>query len=349
MSLVTQAAIANNLATIFEDQITSQINRSAVSLQLVQVGAGQGKNVQWSARFGTDVSGSRADGADLVPGDFKNDTKVPANLDYGTYDAPFSMTGKAIAAAMNARNPAELENLFADEMGDAVERLAKGLNQEFYTGTGGTDEINGLYNTAGPLDTTGVYAGIDRSGQAQWASNELDNSGTPRALSFALMRSTLDAVYDASGENIDLIVAGSALWSKFGNLFATERRWTQTVNLRGQEIVLSGGHKALEFDGIPVVRDVDHPLTKMSFLSTRHVKMCQMPDAISEVNQSAGMVDVAGSPEMDFGQQSTGLSARINPLGRNGDSYRFQLILYPQLQVRRCNAQASLIDLDPTL
>jgi len=349
MSLVTQAAIANSLATIFEDQITNQINRASVGLQLMPVGPGQGKNLQWNARFGADVSAERADGADLVPADFKNDGKVPANLDYGTYDAPFSMTGKAIAAAMAASNPAELENLFADELGDAVERLAKGLNQHMYNGAGGADQINGLYSPSGPLDTTGIYAGIDRATYGQWASNEVGNGAIARALTFDLMRDTLDAVYTASGENIDLILTGTALWSKFGKLFNTDRRWTQTVNLRGQQIVLSGGHKALEFDGIPVVRDVDHDATKMTFLSTRHCKMAQMPDGITEVNQSMGMVDVAGTPEMDFGQQNSGLIARINPLGRNGDSYRFQLILYPQFQVKRPNAQASLIDLDAAL
>jgi len=346
---VDLAAIANTLATIFEEQITSQINRASVGLQLLQVGPGEGKNLQWSARFGTDVSSFRADGADLVPADFKNDAKVPANLDYGTYDAPFSMTGKAIAAAMATGNPQELENLFADEMGDAVERLAKGINADLWTGAGAAEQIVGMYSTSGPLDTTGVYAGIDRAAQAQWASNELANGGVPRALTFDLMRDTLDAIYTASGENTDLIVTGPALWSKFSKLFGNERRWQQDVTIRGRRITLQGGHNALEFDGIPVVRDVDHPSTAMSFLATRHIKMCQMPDRISEVNQSMGMIGVQGTPEMDMGPQMTGLVARINPLGRNGDSYRFQLILYPQLKVRRCNAQGSLVDLDATL
>jgi hypothetical protein len=349
MSLVDQAAIANTLATICEYQITNQINRSSVGLQLLRVGPGQGKNVQWSARFGTDVSGARADGADLVAGDFKNDAKVPANLDYGTYDAPFSMTGKAIAAAMNASNPAELENLFADELGDAVERLAKGLNQALYTGAGGAEEIVGLYSASGPLDTTGTYAGISRATYGQWASNELANGAVDRALSFDLMRDASTAVYDASGENVDLIITGSALWAKYGKLFDSARRYTQEVTIRGQKITLQGGHKALEFDGVPVVRDVDHPAGKMSFLSTRHCKMNQMPDAISMVNQSMGMVGVQGTPEADFGQQSTGLIARINPLGRNGDSYRFQLILYPQFQLKKPNSCAALVDLDAAL
>ena len=349
MSLVTQAAIANTLATIFEDQITNQINRASVALQLIPVGAGQGKNLQWSARFGTDVSTERADGADLVPADFLNDSKVPASLDYGTYDAPFSMTGKAIAAAMNARNPAELENLFADELGDAVERLAKGLNQALYSGAGGADQINGLYATSGPLDTTGTYAGIDRSTYSQWASNELANGGVGRALSFDLMRDMSDAIYQASGENVDLILCPPDLWSKYGKLFNDGRRWTQDVTIRGQRITLQGGHKALDFDGIPVVRDVDHTADSMTFLSTRHCKMAQMPDAISEVNQSMGMVDVMGTPESDFGVMQTGLVARINPLGRNGDSYRFQLILYPQFQLKRPNACGSIRDLDAAL
>jgi hypothetical protein len=316
-------------------------------MQLLNTGAGEGKQLAWNARFGTAVGGSRAEGADVVT--FNNDDKVPATLQYGTYDDAFAMTGKAISAAMNARNPDELEDLFQDEMGDCIERLAKGINGDIFTGAGGTDQIMGLFGTSGPLDTTGTYATIDRATYSQWASNELANGGVPRALTFALMRQALDDIYTASGESTDLIVTTPALYTKFGNLFGDNRRYQTEVTVRGKKITLSGGFNALEFDGIPVVRDVDCPAGKMAFLSTRTIKVCQMPDEVTDVNESKGMHQLEGSPEMDFGAGRQGLVARLNPLGRDGDKLKFQAILYPQLKVRRPNGQASIVDLDATL
>jgi len=347
MGDVNLAAIADALATIFEDQITSQINRSTVLMQLLATGPGEGKQLAWTNRFGTAVGGARGEGADVVT--FNNDDKIPATLQYGTYDDAFAMTGKVIAAAMNTRNPQELEDLFQDEMGDCIERLAKGVNQDVWTGSGAANFITGLFSTSGPMDTTGTYAGIDRATYPQWASNELANGGTPRALTFALMRAALDAKFTASGESTDLIVTTPALYTKFGNLFGDNRRYQTEVTVRGQRITLQGGYNALEFDGIPVVRDVDCPAGTMAFLSTRHIKVCQMPDEVTDVNESKGEHELEGSPEMDFGAGRTGLTARLNPLGRSGDKYKFQAILYPELKVRRPNAQASVIDLDPTL
>lgn len=347
MADVNFAGIADALATIFEEQITSQINRSTVLLQLLATGPGEGKQLQWNARFGSAVGGTRAEGADVVT--YNNDNKIPATLLYGTFDDAFTMTGKAISAALNASNPQELEDLFQDEMGDCIERLAKGVNQAIWTGTGATDDIMGLFGTSGPLDTTGIYANIDRATYSQWASNELANGGTPRALTFALMRQALDAIHVASGEATDLIVTTPALYTKFGNLFGPERRYNTEVTVRGRRITLSGGFNSLEFDGIPVIRDVDCPAGSMAFLSTRTIKVCQMPDAVTAVNESKGIHDLIGSPEQDFGQGRTGLVARLNPLARLGDKYSFQSVLYPQLKVRRPNAQGSIIDLDATL
>ena len=349
MATTDLAAIASSLATIFEDRITSQINRATVLLQTLPVGPGEGKNLAWTVRFGTGVGGVRADGADLEAAHFLTDTKVPAQLDYGTYDSPFAMTGKALAGALATGNPADLENLFAEEMMEAVERLAKGISGALFTGDGSTDTIHGFYGASGPLDTTGTYAGVNRSTYSQWASNEYANGGVDRALTFDLMRDVVEGVYTASGENTDLIVTTPALWTKFGKLFGDNRRYTQDITLRGQKITLAGGFQALEFDGVPVVRDVDAPAGTMAFLSTRHLKVCQMPDAVTAVNQSMGMTGIKGSPEADFGEGTGKLTARINPLGRTGDSYKFQLINYPQLKCRKPNAQASLIDLDATL
>jgi|SRR5688572_18871340 len=348
MGTVNQAAIAAALATIFEDSITSQINRATVLLQVLPVGDGTtGKNIAWTARFGTAVGGSRTEGAAVVT--LNNDAKIPAVLEFGTYDDAFGVTGKAMAAAKAARNPAELANLFVDELGDSVERLAKGIAIDVYTGGGATDQIFGLVATGGGVMNTGTYAGIDRAVRTQWQGTVMSNGAVGRALTFDLMREMRRRIYTASGAKPDLVVTTPELHEKYGKLFGQQRRYIQEIRLRGQTITLDGGYQMLEFDGIPVLEDVDCPTGMMIFLNTRYVKVVQLPDDTNDVNQSMAMIGLAGTEEEQLGTPARRLRARINPLGREGDLYRFQLICYPQLQVRRPNSCGVIVDLDATL
>jgi hypothetical protein len=348
MANVDFAAIAATLAEIFEDEIVSQINRATVLLQVLPVGNGAaGQNIKWSVRFGTATGAARGEGLDVVT--FNNDAKVPATLDYGTYDDAFSMTGKAMALALNTRNPAELSNLFLDELGDCVERLAKGVAIDLYTGTGATDHIHGLVATGGAILDTGTYAGIDRAVRTQWRGTVMSNSGVGRALTFDLMREMRRRVYQASGLKPDLIVTTPEIHEKYGKLFGQQRRYVTEITMRGQSIKLDGGYQMLEFDGIPVLEDVDATTGDMLFLNTRYVRVLQVPSEVNEVNQSMAVIGLAGTPEEQMGQPSQKLRARINPLGRAGDTYKFQLILYPQLQCKRPNSCGVIRDIDPTL
>lgn len=348
MSTVDLAAVAATLGVIFEDEIISQINRATVLLQVLPVmDAPTGQNIKWSVRFGTATGGARAEGAAVSV--LNNDAKVPATLDFGTYDDAFGLTGKAMAIARNTRNPAELSNLFVEEMGDCVERLAKGVAVDLYTGTGAVDHIMGLMATAGGILDTGTYAGIDRSVRTQWRGTIMSNSGVGRALTFDLMREMRRRIYQASGMKPDLIVTTPELHEKYGKLFGQQRRYVTEIRMRGETIRLDGGYQMLEFDGIPVLEDVDCTSGDMLFLNTRFVRVLQVPDEPNEANQSMGMTGLAGTGEEQLGQPSRKLRARINPLGREGDLYRFQLILYPQLQVKRPNTCGAIRDLNAAL
>jgi hypothetical protein len=342
------ATISNSLATLFEDRIATQINRATVLLQVLPVQDGTtGKNIAWIARFGTAVGQARAEGA--VVNYSNTDTKVPATLDFGTYEDAFSITGKSVAAAANTRNPADLENLFTEELSECVERLAKGVAIDLYVGTGATDHIMGLVASGGAIMDTGVYANIDRGTYPQWAGNVDGNSGVGRALTFDLMRGMRRDIYRASGQKPDLIVTTPEIHEKYGALFGQQRRYTTEIKLRGSMITLDGGYQMLEFDGIPVLEDVDCTSGDMLFLNTRYVRVVQLPDPATTVNGSTGVVGIAGTDEEQLGQPSRKLRARINPLGRTGDFFTFQLILYPQLQVRRPNSCGVLTDIDYTL
>lgn len=341
---VSYSDVAAALTVKFRDEIENQINRAAVALIVLpkKNADGDGKDIRWVATFGTAVGAARAEGADVVT--FNADTKVPAQLDYGNYDDAFSLSGKAIRAAAMAGNPAQLASLFREYIEDSQERLAKGIAGDVYNGVGSGGAMLGMLATAGPLSATGTYATINRSTYPQWAANVYGNNGSPRPLSKALMRRVRRGIYTASGRKPNLILCSPAVHEAYGNTFNMERRYLQEITLGGQKITLDGGYAVLEFDNIFVVEDVDCTDGKMLFLDTTSIAIRQLPD-VGAGNPSMEMVDVAGTPESQFGSTPTQLSARVNFLQRNGDKVNFQLITYVGLQFRRCNAQGSLNDI----
>lgn len=343
MALVDLNSVASALATIFEDQVVDQFARTVVLTKLLPFAEAEGKNITWDANFGT-LPGSSvlADGSNVST--FNNDSLVPATLNFGTYSEAFSVSGKALAAAARAGNPEQLADLFAEKMDNAVTRLAANMNKDLYNGSGASDTIQGLVATNGGLKATGTYAGIDRSVQTQWAGNELTAGGVARPVTFQLLRDTRKAIYIASGLMPDLIVCDPSQHENYGLLFGSNRRYVQEISLRGQKYTLDGGYKALEFDGIPVIADPHCPSGQMLFLNTKFCKVRQLPSVMAP-EQKGGSIRLHGTAEEQFGEGSTGMSARINPLAVNGDAYPFQLILYPQIQVTRPNACAILGDL----
>lgn len=351
MAVVSASRVASALATLFQDRIADQMNRSVVTLQLLPHQASTGQNIQWDAAFSASsesTDSTIADGADVSV--YQDDDLAPAVLQYGNYSEAFSLTGRAMAIARAAKNPKELEDLFGHKIERAVRRLTKNIGKAIFTGSGATNHIHGLMGgstlTAGaPLAATGTYAGLARGTYAAWASTNVLNGGTPRALSFAIMRDTMRGIYEACGETPDLIVCDAAQHDAYAELFGAERRYVDNVAIRGETITLRGGHKALEFDGIPVIKDVNCPAGVMLFLNSNYVRTRQLEDSPNAVNGSMGMVNLHGSAENQFGARGTMLSARINPLARTGDAYKFQLILYPQLQVEHPNTCGVLGDL----
>lgn len=345
MATVAFSTIEATLADLFFDDVANQINRSVVLAQVLDVRPGTGKNIQWSARTGTATPSTAviADGADVST--FNNDTKSPAVLQYGTYHDAFAITGKAMAAARAAGNPAELAALMVDELGDSVERLARAVANDVYVGTGATDNMHGLYSSlgAGTVDAigdTGIYAGINRASVAQWQSNVIDAGLADfSSNAFTLMRQLRRSIYVSSGERPDIFITDPVQHERLGLAYQAERRYTDTVRRNdGSVIKLDGGYQVLEFDGISVIEDVLHPVQKVTALNSRHVFLTQLADSQDALNRAMGTVRLAGTPEEQFGQQQTGLYARIQPLAITGDAFKYQLILYPNVVVKRPNA-----------
>jgi hypothetical protein len=269
-------------------------------------------------------------------------------LQFGTYHDAFSISGKARAAAAAAGNPAELVDLFGEEIEESVQRLALKIAQDIYTGTGAADNINGLLTASGAapaIAATGIYAGINRATYSQWDATVMSNGAVPRPLTVDLLREMRRRVYTASGEKPDLIVTDPIQHEKYGATFGTNRRYLQDIFLRGQMIKLDGGYQVLEFDGIPVVEDVNHPTGKVTFLNTRHCHLKQLPSPADALNGGKGNITLHGTPEEQYGQQAMKLSARVQPLAITGDALKFALFTYPQIQLKRPNTTGVIEDL----
>lgn len=344
MAVRTFADITGTLVKLFYNDVTNSINRAVVLGQLLETKPGTGQNIQWPAQFGTESDPAAAviaDGADVSV--YNRDKKIPAVLQYGTYHDAFEVTGKAAAAAAVARNPSQLADLFGQDMKDAAQRLAHAIGAHTYSGSGASDTIHGLTATAGPLAITGTYAGIDKAVDTQWQANQVDAQGA--GISFALMREMDRVNYDACGEPADIIICDPTQHEKYGLLFGSERRYVDHVFVAGKKITLSGGYKVLEHDGVSVIRDRQATSGQMLFLNSRHLYMSQLPDALTSMKQSMGFAKLAGTFEEQYGNKPIGIQARVIPLAKTGDSYKFQLICYPQLVSRRNNCHGSIINL----
>ena len=338
--------LSDVLATLYRDKVVNQINRSCVQPQLFPVRNGTGKNISWDVAF-TNASGYTngpvADGATVSV--YNSDTKVPAVLQYTSYIEAVSVGGRAQAAAASAGNPMAFANLLGYEILEAARRLALKISQDFYTGTGATNQLQGLYSTTGTtygaLIGSGTYAGISRSTYSEWACNVDAGSSVNRELTVDLMRTMRRTIYTASGMKPDLIITDPIQFEKYARTFGPNRRYLPEVTMRGQKIVLDGGFSALDFDGIPVVEDVNHPAGKMSFFNTNYCYISQLPYS-PEMADGGGDMMLSGTPEEQFGEGNIKLSAKFLPLARVGDAKNIELVCYPQIVVERPNTCGSI-------
>lgn len=347
MATVDLASITAVLQKRFEPDVVSQIQRAAPMLQVLgpNVRDADSHVIQWDVKFGTAGYGgaaSIAEGADVAT--FNTDTKATASLVFGTYHDAFEITGKAIASAIASGNPAALADLFGSEIRDSAMRLSHALATEFYSGNGAGERMTGLLG--GAILDSGTYAGLSRVTYPQWRGNIRANGGVGRAVSFALLRGMSTDIYKACGLRPDFIVCGPSTHDQYGALFGEQRRYIQDINTPGGQMKLSGGYRALEFDGVPIMEDVNCPEGQFLFLNLSYLLFRQLPQPGQMVTRSMGERPLETAPEQTKGGGPIPVRVRIQGLAITGDKYRFALYVYPQVQVRRPQAFGVLQDIN---
>lgn len=185
--------------------------------------------------------------------------------------------------------------------------------------------LDGVIDSANPASIAGVartYGGINRSTTNSWQANELDASGTSftsAALSLQHLRAMKNAVDLNSQGELSIIITDYTQHDRYGAILVPDRRFP-TAN--GKPIDLDGGYKALDFDGIPVIRD----------------KYCQ-PQVMYGLDESKMMVFEL--EDWNWMDQDGSIFARVP----NKDAYGATLYAYKQLGCRMPRAQVKLTNL----
>jgi hypothetical protein len=341
------AAVSDALEQRVREHLEHQPNHATVALNLATITSGSGKNIGMDVTVGTDQAAEVADGADIST--FNTDTEAMATQGWTILNDSFAVTGLAEAAA--AGEPNALRNTPLLKLIQSGMRLASKANQRYIAGTGAGSPAQalGITTVGGALDDTGTYMSIDRSAEAQWQGNVDGNSGTPRTLTLALIDGILDSAYVASGKVPEYGICTPTVWRAIANLHRDKERYMKEVTVKGQDIVLPGGQRAIEHDGIPIFKDKDWLANSLGFMNSQHVGCEFLPAPDFGDGDTIAMFPIAGTPQEQAGtaRESRGLMAKLVRLGKTGDKRKMALYLYWNTWCNRPNATGLLKDVEP--
>lgn len=342
MAIELLSALSGALSVQFQKELDRQFNRFDPLFTKLQKSAGAGPNLTWDVRFSrTTGAAAITEGADVVSGDIQADATVPAVLPWGIYRSVFGMSGLSVSAAMTAQNsPMVLMGKFRGQLEDAASDLANSISTHLYSGSGASSQIAGLHG-AGALLATGTYAGIARASYAEWAGNTTAVGG---ALTLAVLDTNERAIYNRCGMKPTMIVTTADVADAYAGLFTTiVRNAPIGSSLSTPEQVIGSwdinGFTGLHHKGIPVYRSAKCPAGQLYMLNENYMSLESLPffqigDEVSQAQQSVYANQPNAAP--------ANLNAKVEPLGKTGDSAKFQVVVYAQLKVRKPNSMAVL-------
>lgn len=331
--------ISSVLTLEFAPDTTRNSNRKAAMLRFLRIEKGFGYATTWAAEFtGAETNaGPAADGADAPTDTF--DTKVPAQLGWGIYENSVKQSGLALSAAASTMSPKDLRDLLGRDIENAANALASKTNKDFWTqasNAGGKLPVTAVDSA---IAATGTYAAINRATYSLWGAVVSLNGGTKRALTLKLMRDLRRQIFVNGGET-DLIVCDPITFDYYGALMDSNRRYVDQVRTAKGLITLDAGFRALEFEGVPLVRDKDCPAGNMYFLDTKQIYWKYLPD-----------VTVPGFPILSEriakgdDKEPGSLPVSVIALAKTGDANKLMLKTYPQIICERPNVMGQLGDL----
>lgn len=241
---------------------------------------------------------------------YKNSV-VPMKYNYGRLE----VTGQAIAASRD--NEGAIVKALDSEMKGLMTDVRKAVNVQLWgdgTGNSGKDMM-GIKGTIDDGTAVATLQGITRSSDTWFKSQYDANGGVNRPLTLGLIQKVLSLCEKADGK-ISLILTTFDLRDTYAALLVADKRFVNTLTL-------DGGWKALEYNGIPIVADVDAIANRMYFMDETTHKIYRMSD-------------------FDWMDRDGAILSRVS----GKDSYEATLYLYANLGVDNCRKNGVLVDVN---
>ena len=127
------------------------------------------------------------------------------------------------------------------------------------------NEITGLGAIFG--DSATIY-GLSRASHSWLTPYKKTSAGT---ITEAMIQTALDTIEENSGGTVNFIVCSWGVRRALQNLFSTNKRFIDTVEL-------AGGYRAMSYNGIPIVADRFCPNGTMYLLNTEDFTLHQLCD-----------------------------------------------------------------------
>lgn len=315
------------LAQEYRGDVVRQINRRTATLKMLRIVPGEGKNIAWVPEFDGAMAETYAEGADVSS--YGQDGQKSAILTWALYRSNVQVTKLAMDAAASSHSPEGNLQLWARHLVNGSAKLAAHINSEIFAGPGTGTRMAGL---GVAVDSAGVYATVDPAVDTSWASYEA--TGAPTALTFALIRDDLRAIYEACGETPDMGACSPDVFNKIGALFDNTRRQVDSVRGGNGMVKLEFGFQALEVDGTVFFRDKDCTAATIYYLNTDGVEIQYLPSANQRLLEAAA----GGSIQPDDGFGSVPLGFEYEMLAKTGPAEKAEILWTGQLVVTRRNA-----------
>lgn len=357
------------LSLLFGPQLAPQINLNSVLLHALERRPGEGKAINFTAQFsGAANADSGPDGARKAYSDADNEIEVPATLPWALYSKVASVSGLAKATARTTRwNPGSLTGPFGGSLlgaraGQSAVRLGRGIAGHLYSGTatGGASSSAQVIGLASSVKSSSTYAGIDPGTYTEWVSTQNAISGS---LTFAKIRSQLlTPIYNACGELPSFMVTDPTTFDIVRNLYgSTNAPFLREIVLAGdggdRVVKLGAGMQALDFEGVPLLRDRDCTSGVIYGINTRYLWIEQLPeidedflnpDVMQEAlrafmgNNSFRLPEEAAGELAGRLMNAPGIVPFFQRLGKTGDSDELLLTAKVQMVNQRRNAHGKL-------
>jgi len=323
MAVQKLSDVTDALQQVFGPDLAKIWNRKAVTGSLFRSERGSGKNVAWSVLSDGASADSRAEGADVVSGDFDQDQPLPATLAFAEYSSSFSVTTLANMTSMSTSSIGSLEK---QNLLSSFESLSSKLNVDLISGDGTDVSANiNLFGLVGSeILSSGSYAGIDPTTYTLWKATELSNGSVNRPLTSALLDEAETGIFNKSGAEFTHLITSPGVYNKYKQLFnpvqrVADGKWDSSP-------------VSLEFSGRPVIRDKDMPAGTILLVNADDITKVyhEAPVSENEVNFNIGELDVP---------------FQLKRLAESGSAKKFAIFCWMQLCVKHRNQHAIIKDI----